>query len=184
MPVNQSCSHQSTSDRLPLLSRYYLSSAPATGGDNLEALLSTAGIVNLTQVRSDISSQLITASASLHALSPSLSSTQQAAFSSTLAALDAAISQLNSSIGWESPSPGSGLLSALGYKPMHSLYVSVKAQVCCTLSDQVRSIVMSSLLVVICHIARKMCQLMTVRLNCLPLDLLNHTLLDDKHKHK
>ena len=83
-----------------------------------------------------VSSQLLSASASLQTLAASLPSSYQAKFAAIIASLNASIALLNSSIGWDS-APASGVLGAAAYTPVHQLYVGVKGEVCCQLPDQV-----------------------------------------------
>ena len=126
--------------------QYYLSPSAVAGG--LTSALATSKIVNLTDVQAQISSQLTSASASIQALSAGLPSGYQAAFASVLALLNTTLVQLNASIGAEQASSstsssssssvassGGGVLGAAGYTSVHGLYVNVKAEVCCTISD-------------------------------------------------
>ena len=83
-----------------------------------------------------VSSQLLSASASLQTLAASLPSSYQAKFAAIIASLNASIALLNASIGWDS-APASGVLGAAAYTPVHQLYVGVKGEVCCQLPDQV-----------------------------------------------
>ncbi len=93
-------------------------------------MLSSAGILNISSIRPDLTNLLSSVSGSIALLN--------AAQGVASSQLSIAASIVNASLGFEPPPfPGLGLLSALAYAPVYNQYSSFKYQLCCSLMDQV-----------------------------------------------
>jgi hypothetical protein len=120
------------SSQLQPVLAYYLSSTQPS--QNLEQVIASAGLFNLTDVRAQLVNQINTSVASLNSQISSMPSSYQSTYTSLANTLTSASTNIVNAIGFSSPA--SGLIGLISWVNVWPLYSSVKGSFCCVVLDQ------------------------------------------------
>ena len=115
----------------PVLSYYFSSSQPSL---NLETVIANSGLFNLTDVRSQLTTQISTSVSSLNSQISSMPNSYQTTYTNLANLLTASSTNIVNAIGFSSPA--SGLIGLISWATVFPLYNGFKVSLCCVVLDQ------------------------------------------------